>query len=109
MEALKRGWRRFRGLPVVAQAVSWVVIGFLIVGLFSGSQDLDTDTGGTRRSPTTEGPATTEAETTTTSSTATPPPRSSTSRDTMSIPASPRAVATAPRMPGRSGTTSRRR
>jgi len=46
---------------------------------------------------------------TTMSSTATPPERSRTSRDTMSIPAAPSAVATAPRMPGRSGSTSRRR
>ena len=46
---------------------------------------------------------------TTMSSTATPLPRSSTSRDTMSMPAVPSAVATAPRMPGRSGMTRRRR
>ena len=46
---------------------------------------------------------------TTMSSTATPPLRWSTSTDTMSMPASPSAVATAPRRPGRSGTTSRKR
>jgi micrococcal nuclease len=68
VQAVKRNWARFRSLPMVVQAVSWVVIAFVVVGVFSGSQDSDTETAATRRSTTTEGP-TTDTEATTTSST----------------------------------------
>jgi micrococcal nuclease len=69
VQALKRGWVRFRSLPIVLQIVSWVVIAFLVVGVFSGSQGSDTETAATRRPRTTEGATTTDTEATTTSST----------------------------------------
>ncbi len=69
MQAVKRNWVRFRSLPMVVQVVTWVVIGFLVVGLFSGSQEPDTETSATRGSTTTEGATTTDTEARTTSST----------------------------------------
>ncbi|HEV2809917.1 MAG TPA: hypothetical protein VGV93_05920 [Acidimicrobiales bacterium] len=68
VQALKRGWVRFRSLPIVMQIISWVVVAFLVVGAFSGSQEPDTETAGTRRSTTTEGATTTDTESMTTSS-----------------------------------------
>ncbi len=87
VQALKRGWLRFRSLPIVLQIVSWVVIAFLVVGAFSGSQDPDTDTAAGRHSTTTtEGPTATDTEPTTTSSTTT-----TAAPTTMSAPPAPRA------------------
>ncbi|HEV2068558.1 MAG TPA: hypothetical protein VGR26_02050 [Acidimicrobiales bacterium] len=53
VQAVKRGWLGFRTLPMALQVVTWVVISFLVVGLFSGSQEPDTEMAATRRSTTT--------------------------------------------------------